>query len=109
MQIEMFNYPLIDSTYRENGKKCLLTKGQVPISFFAPIVCPLAINGPYTKAVNEAYKNYNFSKISFIHCLFFYFISLFRIQAQLEAGLTNAYLKKFAVFYKIKQNQDVIF
>ena len=75
MQIEMFNYPLIDSTYRENAKKCLLTIGQVPISFFAPIVCPLAINGPYTKAVNEAYKNYNFSKISFIHCLFFYFIS----------------------------------
>ena len=105
MQIEMFNYPLIDSTYRENGKKCLLTKGQVPISFFAPIVCPLAINGPYTKAVNEAYKNYNFSKISFINCLFFlYFIltTRTRIQALLEAGLTNAYLKKFTVFYKIK-------
>ena len=109
----MFNYPLIDSTYRGNGKKCLLTIGKVPISFFAPIVCPLAINGPYTKAVNEAYKNYNFSKISFVHCLCFYFFFVLttrtRIQAQLEAGLTNAYLKKFTVFYKIKQNQDVIF
>ncbi len=50
----MFNHALIDATYRDSAKKCLLTLGKIPISFFAPIVCPLAKNGPYTQAVSEA-------------------------------------------------------
>ena len=54
IQLEMFNHALIDATYRENGKKCQLTLAKAPISFFAPIVIPLAKNGPYTKAVSEA-------------------------------------------------------
>jgi hypothetical protein len=55
----MYNHAVIDFTYRENGKKCKLTLAKEPISFFAPIVLPLAKNGPYTNAVNEAYYKIN--------------------------------------------------
>jgi len=52
--LHLFNYPLIDSTYRENGKKCRLTIAKEPISYFASLSYPLAKNGPYSKAISEA-------------------------------------------------------
>ena len=67
IQLDVFNYGIVDATYRENGKKCKLTLGRNPISFFAPVVFPMAKNGPYSKAISEAYmKLYKF----IVHSIF---------------------------------------
>ena len=57
-QFNLFNYGLIDSTYRENNKQCRLTLGKTPYSMLSPVVYTLAKNGPYTKAINEQYLKF---------------------------------------------------
>jgi len=57
----LFNYGLIDATYRENNKKCKLTLAKQPFSMFIPIVFPMAKNGPYTNAINEQYNHLQFT------------------------------------------------
>jgi hypothetical protein len=49
----MFNYGIIDSTYRENKMVCQLTLAKEPVAMFTPAVFVLAKNGPYSKAINE--------------------------------------------------------
>ena len=44
---------MVDATYRENDKKCVMTKAKVPLSVNSQVVMNLAKNGPYTKAINE--------------------------------------------------------
>ena len=55
MQLNLFNYGIIDATYRENDKKCRLTLAKEPLGMFSPAVFLLAKNGPYTQAISEQY------------------------------------------------------
>ena len=49
----MFNYGIIDSTYKKSGNKCRLTPAREPISFFTPVSFGLTKFGPYTEAFNH--------------------------------------------------------
>ena len=54
-QMDLFNYILINSTYYENNKRCVLTVSKEPVTMFAPIVFGLTKNGPFTQAISEQY------------------------------------------------------
>ena len=54
-QMNLFNYGIIDETYKKNNKKCQFTLAKKPFEMFTPGVFVLAKNGPYTKATNEQY------------------------------------------------------
>ena len=53
LQYKIFAYGIIDSTYRENEKKCCLTVAKEPIPVFSPVCMVLQKNGPFTKPINE--------------------------------------------------------
>ena len=55
-QFKLYTFGLINSTYRENGNKCLLTIAKEPASVFSSRVgMGLQKNGPFTQAINEQY------------------------------------------------------
>lgn len=55
--MDLFNYILINSTYYDNDKRCVLTVSKEPVTMFALVVFGLAKNGPFTKAISEQYVN----------------------------------------------------
>ena len=53
MQIDVINYGIIDTTYKENGNKCRLTLAKKTVGQTSTVTTPLTKNSPYSNAFNQ--------------------------------------------------------
>ena len=64
-QLNLFNYGIINSAYRESGNVCKLTLAKEPLPMFIKSCAGLSKSGPYTKAIDQQLifdiYNYNFN------------------------------------------------
>ena len=98
MQLTGYTSGLIDSIYRENGKKCGVTYAKQPVSQFMPVAMMFAKNGPYTRAINERYTRYSrVTKKILINSYNIFYFQTWRLQALIEGGIIGFIMKKYMV------------
>ena len=95
-QLNLFNYGIINSAYRESGNVCKLTLAKEPLPMFIPSCAGLSKSGPYTKAIDQQLI-FDIT-ITTLICLFLvsYYASFdfySRMLAQIEIGLIDNYFK----------------